>query len=31
MKQSGLYDMAGRCGCTVMVFSDHPDFFLPGH
>jgi hypothetical protein len=27
MKQSDLYDIAGRCGCTVMVFSDHPDFF----
>ncbi|MBD9599506.1 MULTISPECIES: hypothetical protein [unclassified Pseudomonas] len=27
MKQSDLYDVASRCGCTVMVFSDHPDFF----
>lgn len=27
MKQSDLYDMACRCGCTAMVFPDHPDFF----
>jgi hypothetical protein len=27
MKQSDLYDMASRCGFTVIVFSDHPDFF----
>lgn len=27
MKQSDLYDMASRCGFTVTIFSDHPDFF----
>ena len=27
MKQSDLYDMTSRCGFTVTVFSDHPDFF----
>jgi hypothetical protein len=27
MKQADLYNMASRCGFTVTVFSDHPDFF----